>query len=249
MKTSQLKMVVRVAMVAACFVVYAACCQEKAAAGQVGQTEASLAGGTPIHADLNGGIDSKKAKAGDAISLRTTEAVKSSDDRVILPRGTKLLGHITQAEARSKGAEESALGMVFDKAVLKDGREVPLSVIVQALGAPAAFSGGPDSGPSLDPTSGTMRTAPTSPMGNRGGPPAAQPPAGGVGSGSQTTLEGSPSLGPNSRGVIGLNGLTLKTAQANNVLVSVVTSDGKNVHLDSGTQFLLVAQSSEAPGR
>ncbi len=151
MKTSQLKMVVRVAMVAACFVVYAACCQEKAAAGQVGQTEASLAGGTPIHADLNGGIDSKKAKAGDAISLRTTEAVKSSDDRMILPRGTKLVGHITQAEARSKGAEESALGMVFDKAVLKDGREVPLSVIMQALGAPAAFSGGPDSEPVAGP--------------------------------------------------------------------------------------------------
>jgi len=249
MKTAQLKMAVKVVAAAACFVVYAACCQEKTAAGQIVQTEASLAGGTGVYAELNGGIDSKKAKAGDAISLHTTEAVKSSDDRTILPRGTKLVGHITQAEARSKGADQSALGMVFDKAILKDGREVPLNVIVQAVGAPIVFPASADSSPPADlSSSGTTRT---SPMGAHGGPPSAQPPTSGVGSGSRTTLEGNSSvpLGPNSRGVLGLRGLTLNTVPTNNVLVSMLMSDGKNVHLDSGTRFLLVEQGSEAPGR
>jgi hypothetical protein len=244
MKIARSKMFAMAALVAACFVAQAAHGQEAA----TGQTEASLAGGTGLYAELNGGIDSKKAKVGDAISLHMTEPVKSTDDRTILPKGTKVVGHITQSEARSKGAEASVLGVVFDKAVLKDGREVPLNVIIQALGAPVTFSGANDSGPAADPTSlGTQRT---SPMGtSRGGPPSAQAPTNGVGSGA--TLESNPSapLGPNSRGVLGMRGLTLNTVPANNVSVSVLTSDGKNVRLDSGTRFLLVAQGSEAPAK
>ena len=249
MKTARLRMpIMMMAMVAACILVHAACGQEPAAVAQNGQTDASLAGGTGIHAELNGGIDSKKAKVGDAISLHTTEAVKSSDDRMILPRGTKLVGHITQAEARSKGADESALGIAFDKAILKDGREVPLNVIIQAVGAPVTFSGGGDAGPPPDPaSSGTTRTSPMS--GHQSGPPSAQMPSRGVGTGPRSDADGSSSvpLGPASRGVLGLRGLTLNTVPANNV--SVLTSDGKNVHLDNGTRFLLVAQGAEAPGR
>src|SRR5208282_5635603 len=122
-----------------------------------------------------------------------------------------------------------------------------LNVAIQALGAPVLFSGGADLSPAQDPTNGTMKN---SPMGGRSGPPSAQPPAGGVGSGSRTTSEAnSAALGPNSHGVLGLRGLTLTTAPANNAMVSVLTSDGKNVHLDSGTQFLLVEQNPEAPAR
>jgi hypothetical protein len=39
-----------------------------------------------------------------------------------------------------------------------------------------------------------------------------------------------------------MRGLTLNTAQADKVLVSTITSDGKNVHLDSGTRMLIVTQ-------
>jgi hypothetical protein len=243
MKMAQLKRPTIVAIVAACFVSQATRGQEAAATGQ---TEASLAGGTGIYAELNGGVDSKKAKVGDAISLHTTEPVKSTDDRMILPKGTKLVGHVTQSEARSKGAEVSALGVVFDKATLKDGREVPLNVIIQAMAAPVVFS--PEgASPAPDPAaSGTTRTSPMG-GGGHGSPASAQPPASGVGSGATIPEGNSPTqLGPNSRGVIGLRGLTLNTVPTNNVFVSMLTSDGKNVHLDSGTRFLLVAQGSEA---
>ncbi|PYU03506.1 MAG: hypothetical protein DMG33_16595 [Acidobacteria bacterium] len=46
----------------------------------------------------------------------------------------------------------------------------------------------------------------------------------------------------NSRGVFGLNGLNLNTAASNSTQGSLITSTGKNVHLDSGTQLLLVSQ-------
>jgi len=57
-------------------------------------------------------------------------------------------------------------------------------------------------------------------------------------------------LTSNSQGVFGLEGLNLNTAAANSTQGSLITSTGKNVHLDSGTQLLLVAQgqaSTESP--
>jgi hypothetical protein len=49
-------------------------------------------------------------------------------------------------------------------------------------------------------------------------------------------------LTSNSQGVFGLNGLNLNAAASNATQGSVITSAGKNVHLDSGTRMLLVSQ-------
>ena len=45
------------------------------------------------------------------------------------------MGHVTQAKARSKDQSESDLGIVFDKAVLKNGQEVPMNATIQAMAA------------------------------------------------------------------------------------------------------------------
>ena len=49
-------------------------------------------------------------------------------------------------------------------------------------------------------------------------------------------------LTSNSQGVFGLNGLNLDAAASNATQGSVITSAGKNVHLNSGTRMLLVSQ-------
>jgi hypothetical protein len=244
-------------------VVPSAGAQEPVQATRNGQSDVSLAAGTAINAELNSSIDSKKAKSGDSVMAHTTEAVKSGDDRTILPKGTKLIGHITQASARSKGDTESALGIGFDKAILKGGEEVPLNVMIQALAAPASASSNAPymdtmpsaGGPSTNPGNGTNKS---SMGGNRGGTaanPGSYPRASGAGSepGAVGGANSSGELAPNSRGVIGLNGLQLTMGVSNNAQVSVISSSGKNVHLDSGTRFLLVAQTvaatAVAPGR
>lgn len=210
------------------------------------ETGASLAAGAGIYAELNGDVDSKKAKAGDAITLHTTEAVKSSDGRMILPKGTKVLGHITQSEAKSKGANESTLGLAFDKAVFKDGHEVPLNVMLQAIGPPVSYSVDPGASP---PESGVAQgSVRTSPMGaGRSTPAASQPPTSGASSGAPgPDLNPQGQLGPGSHGVVGMHGLTLNRTTVNN---AVVTSTGKNVRLESGTRFLLIEQNAETPAK
>jgi hypothetical protein len=99
---------------------------------QNGETNASLGSGAAINAELTSPVDSKKAKPGDPVAARTTEPTKSNG-KTVIPKGCKLVGHVTQASARAKGDSQSALGIVFDKAILKNGQEVPLNVAIQAL--------------------------------------------------------------------------------------------------------------------
>jgi hypothetical protein len=66
----------------------------------------------------------------------------------------------------------------------------------------------------------------------------------GVTSGTAGGLNAAGQLTSNSRGVFGLNGLNLNSAAMNSSQGSIITSAGKNVHLDSGTQMLLVSQAA-----
>ncbi len=116
------------------------------ASTEKGKTSASLASGSTFEAVLSHPVDARKNKAGDEVVARSAQNVKS-DGKVIIPKGSKLVGHVTEAKARAKGESESALGIMFDRAVLKNGEEVPLHAVIQAVSAAqsqAALSGGDD---------------------------------------------------------------------------------------------------------
>jgi hypothetical protein len=114
---------------------------------QNGQANAGLASGSAFNAALSSPMDSKKCKPGDPVNAKTTESAKS-DGKTVIPKGTKLVGHVTQASARANGESESALGIVFDKAILKNGEEVPLNVAIQAIAS--AQSGASVAGADVD---------------------------------------------------------------------------------------------------
>jgi hypothetical protein len=252
------------------------------AAAQTGQGNAALANGSTFNAALNAPIDSKKAKPGDPVTAHTTEPAKS-DGKTVLPRGTKLLGHVTQASSRANGESDSSLGVVFDKAILKNGQEVPLNAGIQALasGQSAASAAGPDldafggaggsaagSGRAsggrsgggalggVTSTAGGAAGAVTNTAANVGGAAGgalnstvnstanAAGSLNGVSSGATGGLNTAGQLTSNSQGVFGLNGLNLNSAASNGTQGSIITSAGKNVHLDSGTQMLLVSQAA-----
>jgi hypothetical protein len=230
---------------------------------------ASLAAGTALNAELSRPLDSKKAKPGDVVAAQTTEAVKV-DGKVVIPSNTKLVGHVTRASARAKGDADSVLAMQFDRAVLKDGREMPLQVTLQAM---AADQGTPAvSGDDLQPMGNIEGgAAQAGAAGNRGTVGGAGTTVGGAASGAASTvprtveqngtvnstagaakgagqsaggLNSSGELKPTSRGVYGLNGITLNANAANSPNGALIVAAGKNVHLDSGTRLLLVAQAT-----
>jgi hypothetical protein len=241
------------------------------ASAQNGEANASLVSGSAFNAALSSPIDSKKCKPGDPVNAKTTEAAKS-DGKTVIPKGSKLVGHVTQASARSKGESESALGIAFDKAILKNGQEIPLNVMIQALasaenstsvagadldtmggaGAAAAssgMSGGRGALGGVASTAGGATGTVTNTAANVGGAAggAVHSTANAAGSvagashGAVGGLNAAGQLTSNSQGVFGLNGLNLNAAASNATQGSVITSAGKNVHLDSGTRMLLVS--------
>jgi hypothetical protein len=215
--------------------------QDAASASARGeQTEAILAPGTAVLAELNSGLDSKKAKVGDAVVAHTTEPMKSGDQRTIMPRGTKLQGHVTQAEARNKGGNASTLGIQFDKATLKDGTEIALNVVIQAM-APRDFSGPVSGGDDSSPQH--IGTNQTSPMSGRPPTPNGSPQAADSGGapGNFPAAQG-PRLDARSQGAVGMKGITLDAQAVEGRGATVVSSNGKSVKLDEGTRVLLIVQ-------
>src|SRR5438270_6759691 len=108
-------------------------------AAGVNGASGALSSGTILEAELTKSIDAKKAKQGDEVAARLTQDVKSSG-RVVLHKGTKLVGHVTEAQAKSKESGESRLGIAFDKAVLKGGEEMAFTGVNQALAPPVQGS-------------------------------------------------------------------------------------------------------------
>jgi hypothetical protein len=180
-----------------------------------------------------------------------------SDGRVVLPKGSKIIGRVTQAQARAKGQEESQLGMAFDRAILKDGTQIPVAFTIQAIGrsdseANAATVADTDGMMGGANTRGMTSTSGNVGMQGRSGLAGVSSTAGGVvnrtGSVAGSTVNtaggagvrGAGNLGANSNGMVGLPGMTLSAAPSSMAGVgSVITSRDNNIRLDSGTRMIL----------
>ncbi len=91
--------------------------------------------GTKVPAVLDKSIDSRKCKQGDEVIAKTTSNVVSNG-KIIIPKNSKLIGHVTEASATANGQSDSKLGIIFDKAMLRNGSTVPMQARIQALAGP-----------------------------------------------------------------------------------------------------------------
>lgn len=195
--------------------------------------------GILIPASLSKSLDAKKAKPGDKIELKVTMDMLTHG-KVVIPRNSKIEGHVTSAKPHTKESPDSALVLVFDRILIKDGQELPMKAAVQAIGPPLianfdapgtpAGIGGPppgqDSknvGSSQSPDTAINTVGQYSPM------PASDP---------STASDPNHALTAQSRGAVGMKELVVSGQDG----TSSITSSNKNVHLDGGTQFMLRTQ-------
>jgi uncharacterized protein YycO len=78
----------------------------QAAGSAAAKTSVSVPPGTTVQVELLKAVDAKKAKPGDEVVAKVTQDVKSND-KVVLPKGSKVMGKVTQAQGRAKGQDES----------------------------------------------------------------------------------------------------------------------------------------------
>jgi hypothetical protein len=235
-----------------------------AVAQNTGDNPIRLPAGTMIDASLATSLDAKRSKAGDEVEVRTEQDIKQ-DGVIVLKKGTHLVGHVALAQARANGQTQSQLGIVFDYALLKDGRQVPFTASIRAVASAQsamakslaaddrmAASGGMAAersatrgglARSAASTANATASATTGTIVNTASTAAistqSSQDALARSSGAVGGLTPAGQLAPNSSGVFGLDGVSIDAAASTATQGSMIVSGTKNVHLDSGTKLLL----------
>jgi hypothetical protein len=182
-------------------------------------------------------LESSKLKEGDTVVCKTVTAVHARSG-LMIPSGAKVIGHVTQAQARLNGDAESRLAIEFDKIEYAKGEEIPMKGNFQAIGPSLGER-------QLDTAAGQHELGVASRGGIASGANLSvnqSPPANGgsnsLSTGSMQTSgpsSGTPILQPDSKGVLGVKNLQMSSNGA-------LTSAGKEVKLDSGMQILIHAE-------
>ena len=90
-----------------------------------------------VSGELEGKLDSKTAKVGDPVVLKTTEKVQTSDGTVI-PRGSRLVGRVTQVQAFDHEHSASQMAIAFDRAELKNGQSFAIFTLLRGVSPSAS---------------------------------------------------------------------------------------------------------------
>ena len=252
--------------------------QNQPAQGEAGAQANPAASATVVQLQLVSGelvdkLDSKSAKTGDSVVVKTKESVKTPDGTDI-PKGSKLMGTVTGVQARGEGKENAQIAIKFDHAELKGGQNVAIESVIQSISPASSDSssnsgGGYGNAPAGATTTGgampAVRSGPTGNMSNNGssGLPNAAPStstaAGSAQSGTQADANGTPAPGS----IVARNGnVAIRMTAIPGVLLAnnvngqpfanasgMLLGARRDIHLDGGTQVVLaVATTPGAPG-
>jgi hypothetical protein len=87
---------------------------------------------TSVTGELQGKLDSKTAKPGDQVMLKTTEKAQASDGAVI-PKGSRLIGHVTEVQPHTSDRTIAQVGIAFDRAELKNGQSLQVHSLIRTI--------------------------------------------------------------------------------------------------------------------
>jgi hypothetical protein len=195
--------------------------------------------GTAIPVVLSRGIDSKRAKAGDPIEAKTTQAVHL-DSATEVPKNAKVTGRIVSVTSVSE-MEQPVLSLAFDRLALPNGKQMPVTVSLRAAASPMeAFDA---QIPATGPDEGTSERAWSTKLiggGERYGF--------GGGALDARGIEDSNAVGifsSDARGLYGLDGLAIQTTDELGIIG--LTSSSHRLKVPKGTVLLLQVTGVSAP--
>ena len=224
----------------------------------------------PVTGELEKKLDTKNAKAGDPVILKTTENATTADGTVI-PKGSRIVGHVTDVQAHSKENPNARLTIQFDQAEIKGGQTLPIRTVLESV-APAPTTVHPTdtlNSPGMSATAGPPAENPGGLAGAPAGtaPGAGAPTAPAAGSGtpamSADTQQQATSAAPKAGEVVARQGnVAIKTTAVPGVLLATnangqpfsnaagaLLGAKRNVHLDGGTEIVLaVMDTPQKPG-
>lgn len=213
----------------------------------VQSAQAGAAASSDVQAALKTPIDSRHAKVGQEVTAVTRGDADLGGTR--LPKGTTLVGHVTDVAAKGGSNANGSVSMVFDQARLKNGNSVPVHAVLRGI-APAADMQASASDDMMTPAGAASTSGGASVRGGGllGGAAGATRGTLGTVTGTAGSVTGAAVntvgktahtvAGTAAQGLSSVPGISL-TAGADAATSGTLTGAGQNVHLDSGTQLTL----------
>jgi hypothetical protein len=219
----------------------------------------------PLLGELETRLDSRSAKAGDAVVVRTTEQTVTAKG-VVIPKGAEILGQVVDVQASSDGNSNSKVTIAFEHAQLKPGQRLAIKTVLQSVAPSAAAEAGSSSAAAAEPKPVALSSE---------GAPAGSSPIGGsavVSSVDRSSTApahrtpGTNATAGNTKPAVGtvvarqgnlaivttaIPGVLLATdadGQPSSNAAGAIVGARQNVHLDSGTQIVLAVSDAGTKG-
>jgi hypothetical protein len=221
---------------------------------------------SPVNGELVDKLDTRTAKTGDSVVVRTKSNVKTADGTEI-PKGSKLIGRVMQVKPSGDAKDNSQVALQFDRAELKGGQSLAIHSEIQSI----SFSNSDTPSNASD----TMAAMPSGPSPSAG--PTSSAPGGSMnGSASATANTASaqpqmsggspaanPSTGPAPGTVVARTGnIAIRTTSIPGVLLAtdepgqqdprmaqasgIILGAKQDVHLEGGTKVVIGVASAQA---
>lgn len=208
---AKLAVVLLALMIAVPPVAFAAAAHAGASSPVMLQSESPYAEeATQVSVELSKGVDSRSSKSGQEVTGKIVAEARMADGTT-LPKGSKLIGHVTEVQPSTRENPNGQIAVLFDHVLARDGRQIPVHALLLGIrmpprSAPPPMSGsdgvtgmgrggmatpgmdgaGPSgpgmAGPGMN--GGANPNSPASPGGMNGGPPNGAEPRSGSGAGS-----------------------------------------------------------------
>lgn len=221
---------------------------EKSAKGnstsEITSGESVLQTGTNIEAQLQSMVDVRKSKVGDQVILKTTKTIKQNGE-VLVPKGTNLVGRITEVQRKSKENATSRVGMVFDRI---QGKRLDTPINLSIVSVAAARAGATAGDLFAGDVSGSSSTSGSASSGRSGGGllGGVGSTVGGVVNTTTQTVGNVAGTATNTvsqtAGTLGntVNGLQISNSVSGSASSSsTISAQGKDVRIDKGATFNL----------
>ena len=138
--------------------------------------------------------------------------------KIVIPKGSKIVGHIAGVTTKGRDAAKSVLGLSIDKAVTEDG-EIALQAIIVAVAAPKKSDTGATVATSINGPNRSRPGAPSRPLADT----------------NDVTLL----LADNDQGAFGFEDVTISWHLSIPPPLTILATRGKRLRIEAGSQVLL----------
>ncbi len=182
-----------------------------------------------VFAVLTTPVDTTTAVRGDEIFLTTLNDL-IVDGKIVLPKGSKIVGHVGAVAIKGKNKPKSVLALSIDRGARNNGADLPLHAIIAAIAAPR-----------IDPAM-TKSASETSPTRDNSSSSAH------VTAGRIELSDGqAPLLTEKSQGAAGYKGVAISWYLTAPPPLTIFAINAKVLRLESGTQMFLRVMPVSAP--